>query len=585
MGAVLAAHAPLGVEHLGHLWAREHYRFLPLLLGVVLWLLWRRRGTLRGLPYVRGIGLEAVLMSLTLAALLAAIWLGSPYVAAVSAVWAFAFLTVHLVGLRGIEWCIGPWVLTWLLIPLPLGYDRLLISHLQETTSQVASRTLDLLGIDHLMAGHVLHLPGTAFFVDEACSGIHSLFALMGYTVLLAVAMSRGVRRGVLLLAASILWAMLANVLRVVSIALAYQEWGLNLASGWAHEVLGLVTFAAALGLTLSTDQLLHFLGYTLTSSWMWATGAMGFVGSDSAYRYRYRYRLGRLKAGTSAEAEAARASDDSHASGKRESLERSQDTHAADAAVPVTPRVQTPIRRSPTLGWTAATAYLALFLLQIPGLLASDRPGHRGALSVPLAADALPQVLAHLPQTNFVRTERPTAELGQMSFVWTYGASQQGVTLAVDADFSGWHELSECYRAQGWTVVRRTVTSAGSAESPEAASPGPGQHSPRELLAESDDRAGDEVAVEVMLRKPTGEHGFLVFGLYDGTGRPLAPPAAAGVHRLTDRLHPPRSLQMQAFVACDRPLLREECDRVRQMYREGVNCLRVQLARGNSPV
>ena len=200
--AAIAAHGPLVALHLQQVWERPHYCFALFLLPVVAWLMWQRWP--RTQAFVPAARLERLMLGSSLICLSGGIWIHSPYLATVSAIMATGFAILHIAGVRAIPALFGTWMLLWLVVPPPLGVDLLFISRLQMLTSQLSSLLLDLVGINHLMAGNVLHLPETTLFVDDACSGVHSLFALLGCTAVFAVATRRTVRRGFVLLVGSL---------------------------------------------------------------------------------------------------------------------------------------------------------------------------------------------------------------------------------------------------------------------------------------------------------------------------------------------------------------------------------------------
>ena len=72
---------------------------------------------------------------------------------------------------------------------------------------------------------------------------------------------------------------------------------------------------------------------------------------------------------------------------------------------------------------------------------------------------------------------------------------------MSVDFPFSGWHELPNCYRGQGWTVVERKLDQDETA--------GEGRRPP---------------VVVASLAKEPGRHGYLLFGLFDERGNPVEP-------------------------------------------------------------
>jgi hypothetical protein len=87
----------------------------------------------------------------------------------------------------------------------------------------------------------------------------------------------------------------------------------------------------------------------------------------------------------------------------------------------------------------------------------------------------------------------------GQFSSQWRYRRGALECRVSVDYPFQGWHELTNCYRGNGWTLIARRVVA---------------------------DRSGASrwPRVEADLGQPAGERGWLMFGLFDRRGEPVAP-------------------------------------------------------------
>src|SRR5436853_413288 len=75
------------------------------------------------------------------------------------------------------------WFFLWLLIPPPLNLDQRLVTRLQTFTARQSSRLLDQLGVLHVMQGNVVVIPHKHLLVEEACSGINSLFSMLACTL------------------------------------------------------------------------------------------------------------------------------------------------------------------------------------------------------------------------------------------------------------------------------------------------------------------------------------------------------------------------------------------------------------------
>lgn len=72
--------------------------------------------------------------------------------------------------------------------------------------------------------------------------------------------------RAVLLLITVPFWTVLVNTARVVLVVWLSERWETDATTGWRHELLGLLTFASAIGLLASTDRLLAFLAESVRS-------------------------------------------------------------------------------------------------------------------------------------------------------------------------------------------------------------------------------------------------------------------------------------------------------------------------------
>ena len=148
------------------------------------------------------------------------------------------------------------WLL-WLLLPLPLRMDQTLSFQLQLTSSTLCSYALDRLGINHLLTGNVFDLPDHRYWVDEACSGIRSLYA--GICVVACWTCLRRFRRHrvIALMLTSIWWLTVMNGVRLLVTIVGQSGFGFPLVASPWHELAGAICFVVALGLIWSTDRML----------------------------------------------------------------------------------------------------------------------------------------------------------------------------------------------------------------------------------------------------------------------------------------------------------------------------------------
>ena len=255
---ILACFAPLLAMQFRQLWLYEHYQYFPILIAGLIFLIPRLQSETISPRAISPI-LEWVLLFAGLALLAFAVLSLSPNLGTAAFVVTTAGVLRHYFRLGWIERYVSACVALLFLVKLPANLDIDLIFYLQGFTSQIASQTLDVIGVNHLLAGHNIRIPDAGFRVEEACSGIQSLFSLLAMTALFLAYVPRNFVHTILLFATAVFWACMINIVRVVTIVVAYQKAGIDLTTGIPHELLGICLFALAVGLMFSSDQLLLF--------------------------------------------------------------------------------------------------------------------------------------------------------------------------------------------------------------------------------------------------------------------------------------------------------------------------------------
>ena len=464
IGLVIAAHLPLLLLQGQRLWDNPNYQFFPFVLAGAGYLAWRDTRRLGRLDPGRG-GLSLALLGvswllLALAGLVIAPWLGA----------AVAMLAVLAVGyawggLRLVRALMPAWTLLWVIIPLPFE-DRLTLS-LQAVASRWSSAVLDVMGVLHLPMGLVIEVPGKRLFVEEACSGIHSLFPVVAGALFFIFLTHCSVVRAAVLLAAGIGWVLLGNTARILAVAWAQATRGIDLSSGWPHDLLGETVLVTTLILIVSTDALYSIIASMCRQQWrivvaMWKGMKRG-VESDAANRPENPI-------GVACPPERTRLPD----------------------AIP-----------GRFASWALGLAYggLALALAVWTWPCLKETFLSRGAfvrrLQASLTAETLPSRVGSLERTAFETESRSKGNgLGEFSRSWDYRMGPHRVAASVDFPFQGWHELTICYRGLGWKLQKRRI------------------------------RRDERVTfVEDTFTRASGEQGLLMYCLYDAEGRPVEIP------------------------------------------------------------
>ena len=127
---------------------------------------------------------------------------------------------------------------------------------------------MNIIGVDHIRAGNVIEPLGeSSLMVEEACSGVQSMFTLLFLASMISVSARYKIVRTIALLLLAVFWSGVMNTARVVSIVVARTWYDVDLISGTPHELLGYAVLVGAALLLLSSDQLCYFVISPITSS------------------------------------------------------------------------------------------------------------------------------------------------------------------------------------------------------------------------------------------------------------------------------------------------------------------------------
>jgi exosortase len=413
---VAAAFAPLLWSHLGQLWARPHYQFFPIVFvgaAVLAWKELRHPASFQPDKTWKSWGLLAWSWILLATAEL----LGSSWLSAVAFLFVLLAAVFAVGGSSLLRQLLPAWLFLWLTIPPPFGVDYMLVQALQRLTTQWSSSVLDLFRIYHVIAGNVVEIGPRRFFVAEACAGINSLFSILACGLFYLLYTRPSVLRAILLIVSAMAWVLLANVARIVLVVWFAKQWGIDVAEGWRHDVLGFALFAVALALIWSTDRLLLAIAPSRITPDDPPGGNLPVPEKTPEEEYR--------------------------------GLMESQLAET----------------------WLNSRLVGAAFgLLLLSHVLLGNIPHASSAMTAidgapdpaRLNKQSLPEQIDGWKQGAFTEERRnPGSAFGEYSKIWKYHGNFQQATFAVDYPFSDWHDLQVCYSNQGWEVeeIRQRIS------------------------------------------------------------------------------------------------------------------------------
>lgn len=236
-------------------WTDSAASYGMLIPPVAFWIIWLRRKEIFGLPAVpdlRGLLLVFLGCLVFLTGRLAAEF--------------FLTRSSLVVVLAGIAWTFWgaprlrqlafPLILLSTMIPLPALVYNTIAAPLQLFASSLSTSIAQALGVSVFRDGNIIHLAGTSLGVEEACSGLHSLSAMVVASLLLGFVEDLPVAGRIGLFLWSMPLAIAINVVRVTGTALI-ADYHVEYALGFYHLFSGWLVFIAGFGLLWATAKLL----------------------------------------------------------------------------------------------------------------------------------------------------------------------------------------------------------------------------------------------------------------------------------------------------------------------------------------
>ena len=230
-------------------WAADSYYshglLVPLVSGVLAYRSRERLGTLTWSGSSWGLVLLAVGALMQLVSAFARIHFLSGY----SLLPLLAGLVLYVGERRVLGELLFPIVFLFFMVPMPLVLIHKLNFQLKMFASGSAAAILDrLVRLAIHWEGSKAYFPGgDVLVVDDVCSGLRSLVALVAFATLYAYLSKVSTPKKVLLLLAAIPLAVMCNILRITALCLMASRYGSGVAGGWVHDASGYAVFIVAL--------------------------------------------------------------------------------------------------------------------------------------------------------------------------------------------------------------------------------------------------------------------------------------------------------------------------------------------------
>lgn len=237
----------------------DEYSHGPLLVIIALFILWKKRAALYShLGESTWYAPLVILVGVVLA--VGAIQGDIVKVGNYSIVIVLAGIALSLGGRALLKEVMFPLFLLFMTIPLPYTVNVILTRKLQFISSELGAWFIGLFNIPVYLEGNVIELENYTLLVEEACSGLNYLYALVSIGFIWSYFFKAPRLHKALLVLSTIPIAVFMNGARVgITGVLVYTN-GIEVAEGFMHEFEGLIVFLATCLLLIPVVWLLTLL-------------------------------------------------------------------------------------------------------------------------------------------------------------------------------------------------------------------------------------------------------------------------------------------------------------------------------------
>lgn len=233
----------------------SHAFLVPFVSG---FLVWRERKSLRSIsaePSYWGLALIVLSVLIHLLSVLLNVFSTSGF----SMLIFVSGLSLYFFGPRFTRRIWFPLAFLFFMIPLPMIALGGVALPMRDFATASGARIAESFGVPVVREGFHLHFLKASLLIDEPCSGLRSLMALMALGSVYAYLFEGALWKRLFLFLLAIPIALLANTVRVAVLVLAVSRYGSDVISGPLHELSGLMVFILALALLMTAGRLLHW--------------------------------------------------------------------------------------------------------------------------------------------------------------------------------------------------------------------------------------------------------------------------------------------------------------------------------------
>jgi len=232
----------------------SHGFLVPLVSLYVLWIKRVHLSRMKLKPAAWGVWLILGGLLLHLASALLRVYFTSAF----SMIPVIAGLVVYFCGVAVFRETLFAILFLVFMMPLPLVTIVGITFKMKMFAAYWANKVINAMGIRAVLDGSVIKMRTTHVVVEDVCSGLRSLISLLALGTIIAYLSSKLTRlKKVIVFFAAGVMAILANIVRIVFMAVTSEVWGANFTQGPLHTLSGLLVFVVAfIGLMIVVKEI-----------------------------------------------------------------------------------------------------------------------------------------------------------------------------------------------------------------------------------------------------------------------------------------------------------------------------------------
>ncbi len=234
----------------------SHGFLVPFIVG---YLVWTKKDELRKLvPKPSNIGLVVLFIGLSIyiVGTIGAEW----FLRRSSLIIVLGGMILYLYGKHYFRVLLFPLIFLMFMIPLPAIIYKGIAFQLQLFVSFVSAKLIAFFGVSVYLNGNIIEVSSGPLAVEEACSGMRSIMALLALSALFAYIAYRSRLKQGIIVAFALPVAVVTNIIRVSTTGTMAHYFGHEAAEGILHDSFGWIVFVIAFILLFLLSKILDLI-------------------------------------------------------------------------------------------------------------------------------------------------------------------------------------------------------------------------------------------------------------------------------------------------------------------------------------